>query len=56
MHNQATPMNPTHTLRAAEMIAAAAKIVRVTANSLGIELKLAADQVIAPAGTQVHFA
>ncbi|MEX3984190.1 hypothetical protein AB4Y45_35125 [Paraburkholderia sp. EG287A] len=55
MQTTATPMNPTPTHRAADMIAAAAKIVRVTANSLGIELKLAADQVAAPA-RKVQFA
>ena len=55
MQTTATTLNPTPTHRAAEMIAAAAKIVRVTANSLGIELKLAADQVIAQTG-KVQFA
>lgn len=55
MHVLATPMSPTTTHRAADMIAAAAKIVRVTANSLGIELKMAADQVVAPGG-KVQFA
>jgi hypothetical protein len=41
MQTQAISTNPTHTLRAGDMLAAAAKIVRVTAHSLGIELKQA---------------
>jgi hypothetical protein len=56
MHTQANTTNPTHTHRAADMLAAASKIVRVTANSLGIELKMAADQVKASADAQVRFA
>lgn len=56
MHTQAITTNPTHTPRAGEMLAAASKIVRVTAHSLGIELKTATDQAKASPGAQVRFA